>query len=293
MASYIYLPVPTPGMQSIAVALQSRINSQHPGTCRAPRRNLVSRGRWKGIFRSLGCSGCLTGIGAADVLYICIHGTGRLAMEVVSAERNVAREVYDDLPDGAKPVPNHLRPLDAQPVAAAGPVSDLKTYSAHELAAVIEKEGLSKAHQRIELLACGAGFEDNAEQRFYEKDTVARDIKGKFREDKRSAEGDAKRVIKEKINVRIGEVRSLVNLRHQRMEEYVALKRSFGERFFDALRARGYVGITVNAYRGDVHAGTSVALAGRDAAPFAVKANGTTQHPDAAGLRVSYPLPLD
>ncbi|QJR34678.1 hypothetical protein [Gemmatimonas groenlandica] len=230
------------------------------------------------------------------MLYICIHGTGNLAMEAVSGERNRERELYDDPPADqqqlVKRVPNHLRPLGADPLANMAPASDSKDYTAAQLAAVIEKEGLSKAHQQIELFACGAGMNDNAEQRAFEQQRVADQVREKFRHDVAAAAGLRQDAMLRLVGERLDEVAAIVRARHDRMDEAAALKRSFGERFFDALRGRGYVGVTVNAYRGDVKAGLVADVPGLAAAPFAVVSRDTTNNPNAPGMRVTYPLPL-
>ena len=289
MASYVYLPVPTPELLKTAVALEAKLNVHNPGSCHGTRRNNALKGLAKWNNRR-GGHGCLAGIGADDTLYVVIHGSGLSGMEKAGADRNAASEVL-------KRADNIKRPLTAiDDLVDDGPAPEWKTYTAKHLAKTMRKEGLPTSHRLIELLACGGGFTDNAFGRVQELTLAEQQLRVHFDLEIQDALPKHRDALRARVAPRVEATLAPITARHQRMDARPNLKSSFGERFYDALLELGYAGVRVHAYKGDVKPGVVTALDGAAPQAFTIMTSHlankqTSYHPDQAGLRVTYGYP--
>ncbi len=290
MPSHIYLPVPTPGLQKIALDLQSKMNDLAAGSCGAALRNASDKGRMKGIRRAFG-GGCLRGVGNDDVLYVVIHGTGAIGMERVGADRNTASE-------GVERPDNLMRPLGAPDLVDNNP-SVWKTYTAESLAKNLKDEGLPVGHKLIELLACGAGLSDDEDHRARElevnvsKNQIAQNFAGNLK----TAKGGMAAKVKAAVDERVAAAEARAKKPHLKMDQSPNLSRSFGDRFHTALQTLGYSHVTVHAYKGNVKAGLNHAAPGAAAAAFTIESmyktgQMSTFNPNEDGMREIYPRPL-
>jgi hypothetical protein len=229
-------------------------------------------------------------VGNTDVLYILLHGTGSIGMERVAADRNRASE-DKERQDRLK------RALGAPEVADPIPASVWKAYTPDALAQNLANEGLPLGHQVIELLACGAGLQDDPQSRNHEVTQRTRAVAGFFEEDLGQAHGQTFVNRLKLVRGRVQSAREEVQQVHRRIDDMPNLARSFGDRFCEALRQLGYDHVRVHAYRGDVKVGQGHDSPGRAPAPFIVESTylvgrKETYNPNDDGVRVTYPPAL-
>ncbi len=136
----IYLPVPTTESRGVA----ARFNDGRVAKGKVPHR--VIECRFTGLrkwARRVGGHGALQGVGAAEKLYVVLHGIGR---NEVRAFNTPALKVgmLRDATVGASQMRHGDGAVD-------------KVYTFQQLAEHVEKEGLSKSHIDFRLFACSAG----------------------------------------------------------------------------------------------------------------------------------------
>ena len=137
MANYIYLPVNSEEMCSLARKAAEHLNVPVTNILA----NKVTAGIGKSMYRWV--NKCLSAVRAEDTLYVMLHGRGDADSRTVGASRSVgSNKQYEDYERGL-------------PVYKGG---EMKAYTPEQLAATMIKEGLSRTVTRICLLTCGSGF---------------------------------------------------------------------------------------------------------------------------------------
>jgi len=137
MPQYVFLPVPTKEMKSMA--------DQLVATCRATAplivvRNFFASGVGKGMLRKVGL-GCLRDVTAASTLYVLLHGAGEANSSRIGARRGAVKEWERGLEVWKGGV--------------------MKSYTMDRIADVLEGEGLPKDFVHLHLLTCGSGLTGN------------------------------------------------------------------------------------------------------------------------------------
>jgi len=137
MPQYVFLPVPTKEMKSMADEL---VETCRPTARLVVVRNFFDSGKGKGMLRHLGL-GCLRGVTAASTLYVFLHGRGEANSSLIGAARGAKKEYRLGLPRWEGGV--------------------FKTYTMDRIADVLEGEGLPTDFVHLHLLTCGSGLRGN------------------------------------------------------------------------------------------------------------------------------------
>jgi hypothetical protein len=178
MRRYIYIPVNTAEMRTFGMTITNYMTKTYGGVATLLS-NPFEMGWRKGAARLFG--GCLKGLGDTDILYVVCHGNGNPGSGRIGADRS----------DG-----------------------NLKSYTAEELAANLESEGLPKGFKNLHMMTCGSGLMN-------------------------------KSVIE-------GHGASASIVRDPSLDNRLTAKNSIARQVCDAMKARGYAGIEVTGYLGDI-----------------------------------------
>ncbi|SMC22859.1 hypothetical protein SAMN02745857_01492 [Andreprevotia lacus DSM 23236] len=183
MRRYIYLPVYTAEMRDFAAPIARYMTKTYGGVC-TTLSNAFESGWGKGLTRKLG-GGCLSGLGATDILYVVCHGAGEAGSYSIGATRTGG---------------------------------GMKAYRMPDLAANLEAEGLSKAFKHLHMMTCGSGLMNKSV------------ILGQYTSNERVGRDPS-----------LGAGRTAPN--------------SIARQLCDAMKERGYAGIEVTGYLGDISVG--------------------------------------
>lgn len=137
MPQYVFLPVPTKEMKSLADSL---VKTCQPTAQLVVVRNYFDSGIGKGFLRRIG-QGCLTGVTATSTLYVFLHGAGEANSSKIGARRGATLD--------------HDRGME---VWKGG---TLKAYTMDRIADVLQGEGLPTDFVNLHLLTCGSGLRGN------------------------------------------------------------------------------------------------------------------------------------
>lgn len=137
MPQYVFLPVPTKEMKSMADQL---VETCRPTAPLIVVRNFFDSGAGKGMLRHLGL-GCLKGVTAASTLYVLLHGRGEANSSLIGAARGAKKKYERGLPVWKGGV--------------------FKTYTMDRIADVLQGEGLPTDFVHLHLLTCGSGLRGN------------------------------------------------------------------------------------------------------------------------------------